>query len=293
MGKSSLALAVARRLGGEIVNADALQVYRGFDLGTAKPSVEERREVPHHLVDILEPTETYSAAEFARRAHPLLREIAARGALPIVVGGSGLYVRTLLEGISPIPGTDPDLRRWLSGRVEEEGLGGSRRALRLLDPRLAARLEPGDTQRILRGVEVALGTGRPLSDWQQLEPIREQRLVGPLVGLTLPREVLYDRIASRVRQMLEDGWLEEVEGLLRSGLRRDVPAFQAIGYRQLARHLVEGGGLDRAVEEIILATRRFAKRQLTWFRKQRSVSWISGSSPEISLARTLELLELP
>ena len=275
-GKSELALAVAEALGGEIVNADSLQAYRGLDIGTAKPSPEDRARVPHHLIDILEPHERYSAGEFARRAQEAIAEIGERGRVPIVVGGSGLYLRALFEGISPVPQGDPEVRRELRERLEADGLGPLRDDLARLDPETAARLTAGDTQRILRALEVAFVSGKPLSAWISEQPFGTQRIAGIRVGLTLPRSILYDRIAGRVASMMEAGWLEEVAGLLRRGLTPRLPAFQAIGYRQLVRYLEGNGSLEQAVAEIVRETRRFAKRQETWFRKEPDVTWFSA-----------------
>jgi tRNA dimethylallyltransferase len=274
--KSELAMALALELGGEIVNADALQVYRGFDIGTAKPGPAERARVPHHLIDILEPHEVYSAGEFARRALGAIAEVQERGRLPVVVGGSGLYLRALFSGISPIPPGDPAVREELRGRLEEEGLAVLRAELARLDPRTEARLTAGDTQRVLRALEVARVTGRPLSAWVEEQPFGTQAIAAVRVGLTLPRGILYDRIAGRVARMMEAGWLGEVAGLLQRNLSPRLPAFQAIGYRQLVRHLEGDGSLELAVAEIVRETRRFAKRQETWFRKEPDVTWFSA-----------------
>jgi tRNA dimethylallyltransferase len=267
---------LAEELGGEIVSADALQAYRGFDIGTAKPGPEERARVPHHLIDILEPHERYSAGEFARRAREAIAGIQARGRLPIVVGGSGLYLRALFEGISPTPPGDPAVRQRLRERLEEEGLEALTRELERVDPATAGRLAPGDTQRVLRALEVAEVSGEPLSAWIFRQPFGIQRIAAVRVGLTLPRGILYDRIAGRVARMLEEGWLGEVVRLLGRGFGPDLPAFQAIGYRQLVRHLEEEWSLDRAIAETIRATCRFAKRQETWFRKESDITWFSA-----------------
>jgi tRNA dimethylallyltransferase len=277
-GKSALAMALAERLGGEIVNADALQVYRGFDIGTAKPGPEEQARVPHHLIDILDPHERYSAGEFVRRAEAAIREIQGRGRLPIVVGGSGLYLRALFEGISPIPVADPEVRQRLRERLGEggEGLPALYEELRVLDPSTAERLPAGDTQRILRALEVALVSGKPLSAWISCQPFGAQRIAATRIGLTLPRAILYDRIAGRVARMVEKGWIEEVAGLLAKGVIPDSPAFQAIGYRQIVLYCEGKWSLDRAIEETVKATRRFAKRQETWFRKEPDVTWFSA-----------------
>jgi tRNA dimethylallyltransferase len=192
-----------------------------------------------------------------------------------VVGGSGLYLRALFEGISPVPPGDPEVRRDLRRRLEEEGLEALVAELARIDPATAARLAPGDTQRTLRALEVARVTGRPLSAWIAEQPFGTQRIAAIRVGLTLPRSILYDDIAGRVARMVEKGWVEEVAGLLARGLDPRLPAFQAIGYRQLARHLQGDLPLERAIDEIVKATRRFAKRQETWFRREPDVAWFS------------------
>ncbi|HEY4573203.1 MAG TPA: tRNA (adenosine(37)-N6)-dimethylallyltransferase MiaA [Thermoanaerobaculia bacterium] len=287
-GKSELGMALAGELGGEIVNADALQAYRGLDIGTAKPSPADRERVPHHLIDILEPHEVYSAGEFARRAQEAIADVQGRGRVPIVVGGSGLYLRALFAGISPVPPGDLAVRQELRERLAAEGLAGLREELARLDPPTAARLAAGDTQRILRALEVARVTGRPLSAWISEQPFGTQAIAAVRVGLTLPRAILYDRIAGRVARMLDAGWLEEVEGLLRRGLSPGLPAFQAIGYRQLVRHLEGEGSLEEAVAEIMQETRRFAKRQETWFRKEPDVTWFSAQELKRQIPGVLE-----
>ncbi|HVF58289.1 MAG TPA: tRNA (adenosine(37)-N6)-dimethylallyltransferase MiaA [Thermoanaerobaculia bacterium] len=288
-GKSALAIALAERLDGEIVNADALQVYRGFDIGTAKPSAEERRRVPHHLLDLLEPHERWSAGEFARQGRAAIAEIEGRGRLPIVVGGSGLYLRALIEGISAVPPGDPAVRRALRERLAAEGLPALAAELARRDPETAARLAPGDTQRVLRALEVALVSGAPLAAWISRQPFGKERLSATRVGLTLPRPVLYSRIADRVLRMVERGWVDEVAGLLARG-GAEQPAFQAIGYRQLARHVLGEWPLDQAVAETIQATRRFAKRQETWFRKEPDVTWFEAQDPDARIPDVVELV---
>src|SRR3954465_4939837 len=297
-GKSALAMALAERLDGEIVSADALQVYRGFDIGTAKPGLEERARVAHHLIDILDPHERYSAGEFARRARGVIAEIEGRGRVPLVVGGSGLYLRALCDGLSPVPPGDPEVRRKLRERLEAEGLGAAqeevgrpaplKEELGRLDPGTARRLGAGDTQRVLRALEVALVSGRPLSAWTAEQPFGTQGIAAIRVGLTLPRGILYDQIAGRVTQMLEAGWLDEVEALLRQEFSPTLPAFQAIGYRQLVRYLEGKVSLQLAVEDIVRETRRFAKRQETWFRKEPEVAWFSAQDLERQIPGVLE-----
>lgn len=275
-GKSELAMRLAEALSGEIVNADALQVYRGFDVGTAKPSADEQVRVPHHLIDILDPRERYSAGDFARRAREAIAEIRGRGHLALVVGGSGLYLRALCEGISPIPPGDPAVRSRLRARLKEEGAALLAAELARIDPETAARLAPGDSQRVLRALEVAAVSGRPLSSWIAEQPFGIERIKAIRVGLTLPRSILYDRIAGRVARMVGQGWVQEVARLLAEGLDPGSPAFQAIGYRQLVRHLEGEWSLEHAIGETIKATRHFAKRQETWFRREPEVTWFSA-----------------
>lgn len=272
-GKSALALAVAERTGAEIVNADALQVYRGFDLGTAKPTAGERARVPHHLIDVADPDERFSAGRFEALARAALAGIAARDRPAIVVGGSGLYVRALWAGIAPIPAIAPEVRTDLAARLELEGLEALRAELVAVDGTSALRIGAADAQRTLRALEVAHGTGKPLSAWLAETPYDSRRWRGSRVGLTLPRAVLYDRIASRVHRMVARGWLEEVRGLIAAGVSPQAPAFQAIGYAQWARHLAGEFELEEATRQIVVATRRYAKRQQAWFRREPGIEW--------------------
>lgn len=281
VGKSELGLALAERWDGEIVSADALQAYRGLDIGTAKPTAEERRRVPHHLLDFLDPAERYSAGQFAALARQAIGEIEARGAVPLVVGGSGLYLRALLEGLAPIPPIPAAVRRRVEARLADEGLEPLRRELERVDPTAAAQIPAGDSQRTMRALEVAESTGRPLSSWWR--EAGEPPVAADVVGLTLPRALLYDRVAGRVRRMLEQGWDVEVERLLQCGVSPSCPAFQAIGYRELARHVCGEQTLEEAVEATIRRTRHYAKRQMTWFRRMAGVVWIE----ELTLAERL------
>lgn len=290
-GKSDLGMRVARSVGGEIVNADALQVYRGLDIGTAKPTPEERQAVPHHLIDVLEPEERFSAGEFARRGRRAIEDIRGRGRLPIVVGGSGFYLQALFEGLSPLPPADPELRRELSRRAAEEGAETIHDELARVDPATARRLAPADVQRVVRALEVALSTGRPLSRWIAARPAGEDPLPAVRVGLTLPRTLLYDRIAARVARMLTQGWVEEVRDLLDRGIDPEAPAFQAIGYRQMVRFVRGGWSLEEAVDETVRATRRFAKRQLTWFRNESEVRWFDPRQLSPGISEVLELVQ--
>ncbi len=291
-GKTSLSVRLARELGGEIINSDALQVYRRLEIGTDKPSPELRRAIPHHLVDILEPEEPYSAGEFARRARPLIDDIRRRGRVPILVGGSGLYLRAVLEGLSPMPPSDYEVREALDRRCAEEGLPALYEELLKVDPDTARRLAPRDRQRILRALEVERSSGLPLSAWIRQQPSGGRRLTAIKLGLTVPRSILYDRISARVNDMLERGWVNEVVTLLQDGINPGVPAFQAIGYRQIVRYVQGGWSLSSAMEDTIRATRRYAKRQMTWFRKEDDVRWISASDLEQDMKSWLPQLTL-
>lgn len=295
VGKTSFALSLAgelatRGLGTEVINADALQVYRGLDIGTAKPSAEERARVRHHLIDILEPDQLFSAGEFARRARTALVEIHDRGRVALVVGGSGFYHQALFEGLSPLPRADAEVRAALKARAEEEGVEGLHAELSQVDPETAARLAPADRQRVVRALEVWHSTGLPLSAWIARQPAPAKPLSALHVGLTVPRPFLYDSIAVRVTGMLERGWIGEVEALLKRGVDPTAAAFQAIGYRQLVRHLQGELELSEAHADIVRATRRFAKRQWTWFRRQSQVVWFDPRDRPRSVSGVLELL---
>ena len=273
VGKSAIALAVARDFAGEIVNADALQLYRGLEIGTAKPTREERRAVPHHLLDVVDPGEVCSAADYAGRARATVAEIASRGKVAILVGGSGFYLQAALDGLGELPPTQPEVRSRLRARLESEGLATLAEELLRVDPETARRLAPNDRQRILRALEVLAVSGETMSAWQRRAPLGRDALPAWRIGLTLPRALLYHRIEKRVHEMLEAGWVEEVRSLLSAGVPPEAPAFQAIGYRQLAAYVTGRSSLDQAVAETIGATRRFAKRQETWFRRDERIRW--------------------
>lgn len=292
-GKSAFAMALAadlasRGLAVELISADALQAYRGFTIGTAKPGPRERTRVRHHLIDVIEPHRAFSAGEFARRAAAAVAEIEARGAMPVLAGGSGFYLRALFEGLAPVPPVGDEVRGALRAELRSRGLCALVEELKRLDPESAETLAPGDTQRVLRALEVLRATGRPLSEWQRRGT--EGRLARSVlkVGLTLPRTVLYDAVEKRAGRMMERGWLAEVERLRDSYLPEhargrggssleELPAFQAIGYRPLSDHLDGNLTLEQALEETVRATRRYAKRQETWFRKEPNVCWVDSS----------------
>jgi tRNA dimethylallyltransferase len=274
-GKSDLSLCIARAVGGEIVNFDSLQVYRGFDVGTAKVAMEERLGVPHHLIDIVEPTELFTAGDYARLAQATILEISGRSRTPILVGGTGFYLRGLLEGLSPGPSRDDALRARLQER-EQKRPGSLHRILARLDPPSAARIHRNDKNKTMRALEVRLLEGTPLSSLFERgrSPLSGFRPVK--IGLDPPRELLYARLNERARQMFAGSLLNEVRSLLASGVPPGAKPFESLGYKQALLVVREQMSAEQALESTQQETRRYAKRQRTWFRKEQNVHWIEG-----------------
>ncbi|HEY0096129.1 MAG TPA: tRNA (adenosine(37)-N6)-dimethylallyltransferase MiaA [Archangium sp.] len=266
-GKTALAVELALRHGGEIVGADSQQVYREFDIGTAKPSDEERAAVPHHLVSVVEPLEPFSAAEYQRRADAAIADIASRGRRVFVVGGTGMYLRILLHGLVEAPGADPQLRAELEALAAAEGHEAVHRQLAQVDPETAAKLPPQDLVRVIRALEIHRRTGRPASEFRREHAFAPSRYPFRMYVLSPPREALYEAIEQRTGALFERGLVEEVRGLLARGYAEAAP-MRSVGYAQ-AKAVVEGQlSLERARELVAQETRRYAKRQLTWFRKE-------------------------
>ncbi|MGI6343972.1 MAG: tRNA (adenosine(37)-N6)-dimethylallyltransferase MiaA [Bacillota bacterium] len=278
VGKTDTAILLAQQLGGEIVSADSMLIYRGMDIGTAKPTAEERSGVPHHLIDVVAPGEPFSVADFQQLARAKIREIALRGKLPMLVGGTGLYVRAVIDHYNFIPAeTNWALRAELRRQGAEGGLERLYERLKKVDPVAADRIHPRDERRIIRALEVYTTTGHPLSYWER-QPDDSRPLYDlVMIGLTRPREQLYQRINQRVHHMLEQGLLQEAAELLRDGLPEDFIANQAIGYKELFAYLRGEETLEEALERLKLHTRRYAKRQLTWFRADRRIQWLDVS----------------
>jgi tRNA dimethylallyltransferase len=282
-GKSTLGIWLAERLGGEVVVCDSTQVYRHFDIGTAKVQPEERHGMPHHLMDIVEAHEVFTAGEYRRRALAVLADLRQRGKVPVLTAGTGLYLRALLEGLADAPLRSEAIRTRLREKANRNGDGYLHRLLKRLDPDAAARIDARDIQKITRAVEICILAGKPVSEIHRagreaLEGYRVQK-----IGLLPPRAELHARIDERVTTMLQRGWLEEVKQLLARSIPPTAKAFQFIGYAELHGHLE--GKLDRAeaVKQIQQATRRYAKRQITWFRKEAGVKWFAGfgDMPEV------------
>lgn len=284
-GKSALALALAQAHAGEIVSVDSVLVYRGLDIGSAKPSAAERARVAHHLLDVCAPHTPFSAAMFARAAGAAITDILARGKLPILVGGTGLYFQALFEGLAPMPESEPALRAALIRRVEAEGPAALHAELAQVDALAAARIDPGDTQRIVRALEVWRLSGVPISAWQaRTRPTRPPWRLLKLVLAPQNRAVLHARIASRFEAMLAAGFLDEVRALRADPQwRADLPAMRAVGYRQACAHLA--GEIDFATfrERAIAATRQLAKRQFTWLRGELDALWFDPAAQEVTL----------
>jgi tRNA dimethylallyltransferase len=287
-GKTSLAMWLARRFGGEILACDSTQVYRGFDIGTAKPTPEERGAVPHHMLDLVEPGAVFTAGEYRLRAIGVLEDLRRRSRVPILTVGTGLYLRALLEGLADAPARSEELRARLEARADARTLQYLHRILRRLDTVAAARIAPRDRPKLIRAIEVCLLTGRPITEVHQAGRASLEGYAPIKIGLQPPRVALYDRIERRVRAMLERGWLEEVARLIRSGVPPDAKPFDFIGYSELRAYLDGTITLAAATKAICQATRRYAKRQLTWFRKEPLVHWLPGFGDDPSVVSSAE-----
>lgn len=289
-GKSALGVWLAERLGGEVVACDSTQLYRGFDIGTAKPSAAECRGVPHHLIDVLDPNAAATAGGYRELALAVLDDLRKRRRLPVLTVGTGLYLRALLEGLADVPQRSEELRERLRASAAEHPAGHLHRILKRLDAAAAQKIAPADGQKLIRAIEVCLLARKPISEVYRRgrAPLTGWRAMK--IGLMPPRERLYERIHARTATMLEQGWLHEVQNLIRSGLSENAKPFDFIGYRELRGVLRNEISLEQAREVIQQATRRYAKRQITWFRREAGVHWFHGFGDDPQL-RT-EILKL-
>ena len=284
-GKSDLGVELAHRLGGEVLNADAMQLYRGMDIGTAKLSVEDRRGVPHHLMDVLDVTEAASVAAFQRQARAIVERLLVEDKVPVLVGGSALYLRAVIDELY-FPGTDQAVRASLEAELDRVGVGELYRRLAQLDPKAAAAVLPSNGRRIVRALEVIEITGRPFS--AQLPELGQPRYGALLLGLELDTEQLDHRIAARVARMFDAGLIAEVEELVKIGLRDGRTASQAVGYRQVLSAMQDGQPTEWAAEATAKATRRLVRRQRSWFRRDPRIHWLDASDDPVGNAlRTL------
>ncbi len=283
-GKSALAMAVAEKLRGEILSVDSMQVYRHMDIGTAKPTPDERRRVTHHLIDVAEPNETFAVARFVEQADAVIADAARRGVKLIATGGTPLYYKSLFEGLFDGPGADAALR----SRLGAEPLNALHARLEAVDPAAAARIHINDRKRLVRALEVFELTGRPISFYQTAWSSGTMRHEAVWVGLDWDREALNSRINARVKAMMQQGWLEETRRLSDRYGSLSKTAAEATGYRELLVHLAGRGSLRDATEEIKIATRQLARRQMKWFRRFSKVTWLPGDQPIGELLHAVE-----
>ncbi|MBW3622117.1 MAG: tRNA (adenosine(37)-N6)-dimethylallyltransferase MiaA [Armatimonadetes bacterium] len=274
VGKTEAALRVAERMNAEIVSADSMAIYREMDAATAKPAPEERARVPHHMVDIVNPDERFTVADYRREALAAIDDIRVREKKALVVGGTRLYVLALTRGFFEGPGADDALRERLEREADEAGLDALHARLAEVDPESGARIAPGDRKRILRALEVHALTGRPITEWQKESQAQAPPCEGPWVALTRDREELYDRINRRVDEMIENGLVEEVRGLLEKGYDESLPALQGHGYKEIIGALKGRYPLEHGIYLLKRNTRHHAKRQLSWLRNEPGVQWV-------------------
>lgn len=284
IGKTSTAIKIAETERGEIIGADSMQIYRYMDIGTAKPTPAERARARHHLVDVVDPDEDFDAARFARQAGEVAADLAGRGILPVVAGGTGLYIKALTQGIFKSAAADPDIKAQLRREAETAGTAALYRELEKVDPRTAARVHRNDTYRVLRALEVYRSTGRTLGALQADHGFAEERYRTLKIGLTLERDRLYGRINRRVEAMLDQGLEAEVRGLLAKGYTPELKAMQSIGYRHMVACLNGQTDRETMVATLKRDTRRYAKRQFTWFRADKEVQWFEPEQMDAILS---------
>ena len=285
VGKTGMALELAGRWGGEIISADSMQVYRYMDIGTAKPTAEERARIPHHLLDVVDPDEPFDASRYIELAHGAINRLHRQGKPVFIVGGTGLYVRALLGGLIDGPGADEVLRRELKAEMKRFGREYLHERLRASDPRAAARIHPHDGIRIVRALEVLELTGRSIVDHQQEHLFREARYEALRIGLELDRQRLNDRIDRRAEKMVADGFAQEVCRLLDMGYGESLKSMQSLGYRHMASFLAGRQSLEEAIRLIKRDTRLYAKRQMTWFSADRQIEWLGPTDIEAASGR--------
>jgi tRNA dimethylallyltransferase len=277
IGKTAAAIAAAETFGGEVISADSMQVYRFMDIGTAKPTAEERARAPHHLIDVVDPDDDFDAARFSQAAREIALAMDRRGAVPIVAGGTGLYIKAMLRGLFRAKPPDPLTRQRFRQEAAEVGSEVLHRRLAVIDAQAAGRIHPHDTFRIIRALETATATGEPITDHHRRHGFRESPFRVLKIGLDMDRQALYDRIDRRVDAMIDAGLLDEVRGLLSRGYGGDLKSMKSLGYRHMVAFTSGRLTWEEAVRTMKRDTRRFAKRQLTWFRADKEIVW---SAPE-------------
>lgn len=291
VGKTAAAITICRMLNGQIVSADSMQIYRFMDIGTAKPTPQEQRRVRHHLIDVVDPDQDFDAARYARSARKIIADLHHRRIVPLVVGGSGLYIKALLHGVFPVGNRSKVLRTELKDRLHREGAPRLHRMLAACDPEAARRIHPNDSLRILRALEVFQLTGRPLSELHKRHGFREKRYAVLKIGLALDRDKLYARIDARVEQMIARGLEAEVRGLLDRGYGAHLKSMQSIGYRHMVDAIQGRTDYNEALRTMKRDTRRYAKRQLTWFNADADITWTQPHSLDELLPQIMAFLE--
>ncbi|MDH4210419.1 MAG: tRNA (adenosine(37)-N6)-dimethylallyltransferase MiaA [candidate division WOR-3 bacterium] len=289
VGKTGIAMLIAERISGEIVSADSRQIYKHLNIGTAKPTVAQRRKIRFHLVDFIEPDEDYSCGQFARDAEKKIQEILKRDKMPILCGGTGLYIRALFHPLAELPHSNTETKDRLREMLKKHGLDHMYKKLQRIDPAWAERIKPRDKQRIMRGLEVYEIAGKPLSKMMSTR-VRGAKFLPYYIGLRLQRDVLYSRINARFEQMLNLGLVKETESLLKKGLDPRSSALRTIGYKEIVAYLQGETGLDEAAEKAKRRTRNYAKRQITWFNKIPGMVWHEADNPGLtdSILRSLK-----
>jgi tRNA dimethylallyltransferase len=276
VGKTKLSIEIAKSLDGEIVSADSMQIYKYMDIGTAKPSINERQNIPHHMIDIIEPEQEFSVAEYQKMAVDIISDIHKRNKLPIIVGGTGLYIKSLLYPMNFTDAyQDVEYRKRLQKTAEKMGKNYLYQQLEKIDPKTASRLHPNDVRRVIRALEVYHISGKPMSHYVQNLKDMDFRYDAAMIGLVMNRAKLYERINQRVDAMIERGLLNEVKSLLDKGYTRNMVSMQGLGYKEIIDYYQGRLTLEEAIYKLKQETRRYAKRQLTWFRAQKGVKWIN------------------
>ena len=290
VGKTAVGIELAQRIGGEIISADSMAIYKGMDIGTAKPTPEEKARVPFHLIDVVEPDEPFTVVDFVKEASAVIDRLIAEGKWPILLGGTGFYVRAVVDGLGiPAAGPDPELRARLSRIAEEQGNEALHERLVQVDPDMAAKLHVNDVKRVIRALEVYELSGVPMSELHAQDRHEPRYPDASWFGLTMNRERLYRRIETRVDQQIIDGLVEEVKGLLDKGFKSSLPSMQGIGYKEIAGSLKGEYSLEEAVDILKRSTRRFAKRQFTWFKPDKRIHWIDVEG--LSAGQVAEIIE--
>jgi tRNA dimethylallyltransferase len=289
-GKTTLALALSRRLPLEIVNCDASQFYVGMDIGTAKPTPQQRSEVPHHLFDVSPPSQPLDAGSYAVMADATIRQILQRGNIPLLVGGTGMYIRSVIHGLAATPDVSPEVLVALRNELCERGTAALHHELSKVDPEAAGRIQPGDPQRILRALAVHRQSGVPLSEFQRQHQLQPQRVEALLLGVAMSDEVLRQRLIQRVDAMIREGLVDEVRRLVDGGLDPDVRTFKALGYRETLDHIRGRISLDDLKELLFRRHWQYVRRQRTWFRKVEGVVWLTKDDVDEAESRVRSFL---